>query len=245
MALTARAMLRVGEGKFDEAWRDLLACHRLGRLVARGATLIEALVGMAIDAIARNADLAYLERANLSSRQTQDHLKDLQGLPPMPPIADTIQLGERIMCLESLQLVRRRGIGILEGFTGGKSKEPTADELKAMDKIDWEVPLRDANRWYEMLATALRLKARVEREKACRKIEEDLKALKKEAAAPANLAKLRFGEGSPRQDGRQGDQQHPHQPADPRHRQRANFTGQGRAAAAEPARRFRPGRLSP
>src|SRR5438067_3435981 len=56
-ALAARAMLRAGEGKFDDAWADLLACHRLGRLVGRGGTLIEGLVGVAVDQIAANADL--------------------------------------------------------------------------------------------------------------------------------------------------------------------------------------------
>src|SRR5205085_899358 len=62
-ALTARAMLHLAEGRVDAAWQDLLACHRLGRLVARGGTLIEALVGLAIDAIAVKADLAFLEGA--------------------------------------------------------------------------------------------------------------------------------------------------------------------------------------
>src|SRR5262249_43817159 len=80
-ALAARAMLRAGEGDFDAAWQDLLACHRLGRLVARGATMIEALVGIAIDTVASNADLAYLDRARLSTEQIQGRLKDLQGLP--------------------------------------------------------------------------------------------------------------------------------------------------------------------
>src|SRR5438046_2237296 len=37
-ALLTRAMLHAGEGRHDEAWQDLLACHRLGRLVGRGAT---------------------------------------------------------------------------------------------------------------------------------------------------------------------------------------------------------------
>src|SRR5262249_20345284 len=32
-ALACRAMLRLKEGKTEEAWQDLLACHRLGRLV--------------------------------------------------------------------------------------------------------------------------------------------------------------------------------------------------------------------
>ena len=39
-ALTARAMLHANEGKVDEAWDDLLACHRLARLVGQGATLV-------------------------------------------------------------------------------------------------------------------------------------------------------------------------------------------------------------
>ena len=34
--LIARAMLHLGEGKTDEAWQDLLACHRMARLVAQG-----------------------------------------------------------------------------------------------------------------------------------------------------------------------------------------------------------------
>ena len=64
-------MLRVAAGKFDEAWQDLLACHRLGRLVARGGTLIEELVGIAIDVIASNADLAYLEHAGLTPSRSR------------------------------------------------------------------------------------------------------------------------------------------------------------------------------
>src|SRR5262245_45362130 len=42
-ALTARAMLHLGEGRVDDAWRDLLTCHRLARLVGRGGCLIEGL----------------------------------------------------------------------------------------------------------------------------------------------------------------------------------------------------------
>src|SRR5207248_1963477 len=100
-ALAARAMLRVGEGRHDEAWQDLLACHRLGRLVARGGTLIEELVGIALDSIASRADLAYLERANLSARQLKDRLRDLRRLPAMPTVADKVDLGERFMFLDS------------------------------------------------------------------------------------------------------------------------------------------------
>ena len=153
-ALTARAMLRVGEGKLDDAWQDLLACHRLGRLVGRGGTLIEALVGFAIDQIASNADLVYLERADLTSEQIQDRRKDLQGLPPMPPLADKIDLEERFTYLDSAQLVRRSGLGTLDALSDGRPQKPDADAEKALAAIDWAPALRNGNRWFDRMAAA-------------------------------------------------------------------------------------------
>ena len=59
-----RFMLRLGEKKkYDDAWQDLLAAHRLGRLVTRSAALLEALAGLAICQTASSATLTYLERA--------------------------------------------------------------------------------------------------------------------------------------------------------------------------------------
>src|SRR5262249_30495273 len=78
-ALAARALLRVGEGALDDAWQDLLACHRLGRLVARGGTIIEALVGHAIDAVACRAGLAYLDRGKPGAERIAGCLRDLKG----------------------------------------------------------------------------------------------------------------------------------------------------------------------
>ncbi len=129
-ALAGRAMLRVAEGKYDDAWQDLLACHRLARLVARGSTLIEALVGVALDQIASQADLAYLENANLTTKQIQDRLKDLQALPPIPPLADKIDLLERFWYLETVQLIRRRGPGVLEALAGNPAKQSTSSEKR-------------------------------------------------------------------------------------------------------------------
>src|SRR5690606_18071015 len=105
-ALTARAMLHLGEGRFGEAWQDLLACHRLGRLVARGGTLIEALVGIAIDHIASSAEVVFLADADLTPEQIRACLRDLRRLPPMPPTADKVDLADRFMYLDSAQLVR-------------------------------------------------------------------------------------------------------------------------------------------
>ncbi|HEY2787103.1 MAG TPA: hypothetical protein VGJ05_19245 [Fimbriiglobus sp.] len=190
-ALTARAMFRVNEGKFDEAWQDLVASHRLARLVGRDATMIEFLVGVAFDAVASKATLAYLERANLSSQEIRDRLKVLQTLPPMPPLADKINLGERFIYLDCVQMIRRGGVGMLEGLSGGGNMEkPTAAELKGLTRIDWAPALRDGNKWYDRLADASRAKSRAEREKLLDQLEQDVKKLKKKTADSDNLAKL-------------------------------------------------------
>src|SRR5262249_58038000 len=131
-----------------------------------------------LDQVGSNADVAYLERARLTPRQIRDRLKDLQGLPPMPPMADKIDLGERFMYLDSLQLIRRGGVGKLEGLAGGAAKKPTAEELKSLELIDWEPGLRNGNHWYNRMAAALRRRDRAEREKELEKIEEDFRDLK-------------------------------------------------------------------
>jgi hypothetical protein len=172
-ALCARAMLRVEEGKTDDAWRDLQAAHRLGRLVARGGTLIESLVGIAVDAVASSAELAYLERAKLDSKQILARLKDRQSLPPMPPLADKIETGERHTYHDSLQLISRGA----DPAAGPGARKPTEEELRALAAIDWDGIRRDADKWYGRMAAALRIKDRAEREKAFDEIDKELEAL--------------------------------------------------------------------
>jgi hypothetical protein len=195
VALAARAMLRVDEGKFDDAWQDLLACHRLGRLVGRGGSSIEGLVGIAIGGIASKADLVYIERADLTVKQIQDRLKDLQSLPPMPPVADKIDLAERFTHLELVQLVRQRGFGLLEAFARDRPAppKPEADGEKALAAIDWAPALRDCNHWFDRLVAAMRVKDRVDREKQLEKIKQDIVALEVGPSESAKLAEILLG----------------------------------------------------
>src|SRR5262245_5423904 len=85
-ALQARAMLQIGEGRYDEAWEDLLALHRIGRHVAGGATLIESLVGMAIENRASEGDAVFIARAQVDSKARKKCLRDLNDRPPLPQV---------------------------------------------------------------------------------------------------------------------------------------------------------------
>jgi len=169
-ALTARAMLRLGEGKYDAAWEDLMACHRLSRHLTHGATLIESLVGLSIRLLVQNPTLAYLEKTPLTSKQILTKLKELQGLPPLANMVDKIDLGERLVTLDSLQAIR-------SGRSDGPNKIPNEEDLAALDKIDWGAALRVCNTWYDQMAAALRMKDRPAREKAFDQLERDLEKL--------------------------------------------------------------------
>lgn len=195
--LARRAMLRTSEGKFDEAWQDLLACHRLGQLVARGGTLIESLIGVAIVQIAASADLAYLEHATLTTAQRLARLQDLQGLPPLPAFATKIDLGERLMFLDSLQLVRRGGFEMLDGLSSGRPSKPDPEEEKALALIDWEPALRLGNDWFNRFYLAARLPDRKEQRQQFAAFDKELAALAKDSRLPRNPLQLLLGQEPP------------------------------------------------
>jgi len=176
-ALAARAMLRAHEGRLDEAWQDLLACHRLGRLVGSKGTLIEALVGMALDQVAGKADLAYLQSDRLTPRKVLDCLRDLQQLPPLPSIADKIDLTERCVYLELVLLMRRYGPGCLT--EQHLRKDPDRAERWKMAGMDLDTALRTGNLWYDRIVAAMRIDNRAEREKQLNQIGAELEDLAK------------------------------------------------------------------
>jgi hypothetical protein len=166
IALTARAMLHVGECRPDDAWRDLLACHRLGRLVAQGGTLIDGLVGIAIESIAGEADLVFLETASPDAPRVMEYLGDLRKLPPMPSMADKVDLAERLIYLDSFVFVDR-------GFRKRTSVFPTS--WLRTQTIDWGPALRNGNAWFDRLAAALAGKDPLTRRKRLAEIEKELR----------------------------------------------------------------------
>jgi hypothetical protein len=197
-AFAARALLRVKEGKFDDAWQDLLACHRLGRLLSRGGTLIEALVGIAIEAVAASADLAYLERADLTTEQARMHMKELQELPALAPLADKVDVAERFCFLDSAQFVRRGGRSSLDALSGSSPpSKPDPDAEKSLAGLDWKMILRGGNSWYDRMVAAMHLKNRVEREKELDGIDKELKALKAASSPPWNVTQILLGKDPP------------------------------------------------
>jgi hypothetical protein len=178
-ALVSRAMLHLAAGRTDEAWQDLLACHRLGRLVARGASLMESLIGIAIDTIASFQDQRFLSESKLTPKQLKNCLRDLQELPPMPDVAGKMDLGERFVFLDVVMIANRGGIRAVEGLSGKtplKAPDPVVERI--LETVDWDPALRNANRLYDRVVNVMRLKDRGARDKQLGEIEDELKATK-------------------------------------------------------------------
>jgi RNA polymerase sigma factor (sigma-70 family) len=204
-ALCARAMRHAGAGSFEDAWQELLACHRLGRLVARGGTLIEFLVGVGISRLAGDAELALLGRARPTAKQARAWLRDLQRLPPSPSVADKMDQGVRFTFLNTVLLVRRGGIKALRlierieeepGRPGPKEPDPETTQA-TIDALDWDMLLRTGNRWFDREVAALRVQDRPARERELQRIEEELQALKKDSGSLSGVIEVIRGGKAP------------------------------------------------
>jgi hypothetical protein len=195
-ALAARAMLHTGEGRFDEAWQDLLACHRLGRLLVRGAEHNEFVLGLAVDEAAGDAVLALLDRAQPTLQQARAWQRDLERLPPNPAVADKVDLGLRFKFLNTVMLARHspvKTLRLIEVLEGRSKPQPGVTDPEPpeafVSSLDWNGVLRTGNVWHDRVVAAQRGKDRSGRDLELKRMEEELKAHAKGAESPADVIK--------------------------------------------------------
>jgi hypothetical protein len=198
-ALAARAMLRMDEGNVDEGWNDLLACHRLARLVGQGPTLVEALVAVATNAVADNADQGMLQSHNLKAEQLTKMRNDLDQLPPMPKMVDKIDPSERFTFLDAVAFTAREGLSSFPAVTGDGNVKQKGVVPSLVDSVgsvvDWDVVLRMGNSWYDRLADAYRKPPRAERKAALEKLDEEIRKVAAAARDWKSLAASVLGLG--------------------------------------------------
>lgn len=179
-ALCSRAMLRMGEGKPDEAWSDLMACLRLARLVSRGGSFREALVGYATEQLASTAMLAYLDRADLTSKQILEKLDEVRKVASRSGVAEKLDLAERAAIHDALDRLRRGQVGIFNQF------EPnpvplTVEDLKQLDSVDWGQLVRSGAAQFDRMVVAMRIPDRSRRVDALNSLEGEYRGLRRAA----------------------------------------------------------------
>ncbi|MFP6648952.1 MAG: hypothetical protein VB817_05805, partial [Pirellulaceae bacterium] len=121
----------IGSGKLQKAREDFLACHRIGRVCSKGGTLIEGLVGAAIDGIAIRGEIALVEHGGLSVDQLRSYQKELEQLPPFASMVEKITVLERYIFLDVAQNLARHGPKVLRelGIENGANGSPLLESV--------------------------------------------------------------------------------------------------------------------
>ena len=185
--LGARAMMNIEKGNVDHAWRDLMACHRVGEMIGRGPTLIEYLVGTAITQIATQAQIVFLDRVQPAPAQLAQYRKDLASLRPIKSANEQIAVTERMMYLDSVVQIACGRIKFNDlDVSPASGLEKFATQI-ALLSIDWNIVMRQGNRLYDRYDAAMKLEPYEARRTAMQKIEEELKQIQADVSAKGFL----------------------------------------------------------
>ncbi len=193
-ALVSRAMLKLDSGDIEGAQADLLAVHRLARLVGQGPTLIDRLVGMAAESTACKGDNALATSNLLSSSQARTYLAKLQALPALPSVTEAMDVCERFSLLDNTTYISRTDykkqlLALLEMNLVDKRlfEANTQIDLSKIEKekalqilempVDWNEILKRMNAWYDRMLDAAGKATFAQRMKAFEQISSELKAL--------------------------------------------------------------------
>jgi hypothetical protein len=180
--LMAHAMFSLGEGRIADARQDILACHLLARLGGQGPTLVDALIAIAIDGMACTGDIALAQSGTLSPQEASNFQEELRKLPPMPKIADKIDLAERFLFLDCVEIMATNGFESIMAMMGNDAQNKD-DLLKSFlasnlpSAFDWDVVLRMGNAWYDRMVEAGRKPSYAQRAGAWQKLEDEVKKM--------------------------------------------------------------------
>jgi hypothetical protein len=160
-------MLRMGENDVTGARDDLAALHRLGGLFTQGATLIDRLVGYAIDSEASRAEQNLAAGGKLDAAQARQWLAASAQLPPMNGIADGIDYSERYLYLDTMQFGARRGLSPFMTLVSEPLKASAPPwPLSHLAPVRWGHAMEAGNVWYDRLVAAFGKPNRAERRAA-------------------------------------------------------------------------------
>ncbi|MCA9184533.1 MAG: hypothetical protein KDA99_02900, partial [Planctomycetales bacterium] len=175
--LSCRAMWHAGEGRSAEAWRDLEAAYGIAQHSSGKHTLVQQLVGGAIEGMAANCLPHLLHESSPSAELAREILGGLQSRPLPMDLAKSIDIGERSMCLDAL---KRMAVPSNDGASQFGMEDLGVDyaqplRFSAGARMDWNQVFRNVNGWYDRIMEVTRL-PRDEREAALAQLEADFQS---------------------------------------------------------------------
>ena len=191
-AFSARALLQLGEGHPDDAWQDAVTTMRLGRHVSHGAFLIEGLVGIAIENMGIDAAIRIIVCDDLDQETTERYLADLGTLPPRGAFVDKLNISERLMFVDIVNIVANGNDETREvlKLEAGLGQIPTFFSQNWLAACDFNEALRVGHKWYDRYVEAMQITSPTKRQAAFDELGKELETLKSSLSVAAILASV-------------------------------------------------------
>lgn len=183
----------IGSGTLQKAREDFLACHRLGRVCSKGGTLIEGLVGNAIDGIAIRGEIALVEHGGLSVDELRSYQQQLDQLAPFASMVEKITVLERYLFLDVAQNLARRGPAVFReiGLENNANASPLLESVGRglfSALVDWNIVMEMGNDAYDRIEKIGAIKSLSEREKKFEEFEKEIQEMARHAGNAGALA---------------------------------------------------------
>jgi hypothetical protein len=155
-----RALWHMGENRPAAAWRDIVAIHRLARLLApsgRGPqSIVKQLVAVAVDAKANAATRQLLAMPGLTAKVLAAIRRDLEALGPTVAWSDGLA-GERFLGVDTAVWLARRTPGGRRARMELFAQYSDHGHAALLTSLDWNLVLERLNACYDGLESACRL----------------------------------------------------------------------------------------
>ena len=187
-ALAARAILKISRGDPRGAWDDVLAAHRLARLLGQTPILLCQMVALDMEETASRAGIVLATTGSMTAEQLRELSDKLNALGPVTDIVRTIDEGERFSGLDAAILVSR-GVDVQTLFSMGPFRRNGL-------YLDTNQMLRDMNAWYDRMVKPMRLprfQGRKEAQKAFDDERMEFAIQRGTRATPLRMGLLKFG----------------------------------------------------
>lgn len=186
--LALRAMYRLGEGRCEHSWSDILAIYRLATLLHQGHSTYELERGLVLEDAAYQATVAFLQSPHVTREQSDRAIRDVAALPPLASLAPYFDQLGRIRALDAiLQLHLGHSEKLLESLELG-------DQVQALDyiSVDWNFVMMEANRWFDRFVAAFSQPDYPSQSQAIAAIYRDLNQAGNRFQNAADLARVTF-----------------------------------------------------
>jgi hypothetical protein len=187
-ALCDRALLRAQQGDFDGFLADVVTAKRLARSSSCGF-IVGDLVATSIDVLADRTLAAAAGAGIFSADQATKLGSALDGLTRIPPISESVDVGERWAMLDWTESIATGNVQRLS--ESGSDSDRWTRMFKAVDRdsVDWNAVLQQFNGDFDETIRIMKLPPGKDQQIARRNYDRKLATMKANSQERASLAK--------------------------------------------------------